>query len=342
MRWSSGPWARHRRAMTPRRGVVGFATPVCSGSSLTGSPSSTVIEGQRPSSQFPTFSQAFPAPAARDIEVVSRDVQVEVSAGSIRRSSSQLLHSLSGIPLATEPTPPASKPSGTEDLEEGSRALEGYPSQGTTSSKATHSALKSSKEAGRPPVPPVQVRPLLPQEREALYSGLSQAPTGSLAFGRCLQGRRPTPQGSPAEPLDPLLCGLKDELLAFRPPQLKKDGVKPCGRSCSAAAFGVLTAGIVRRARRPRVNAAAKSKGESQPVPDPIGRYYMFILLSTAVRSFEAGVVASMMPAIRTGLHLTYTSQGNVAGSPDASSSCWVLFWVPMSLLCGSDWASVG
>lgn len=173
------------------------------GSSLTGSPSSTVIEGQRPSAQFPTFSQAYPAPAARDIEVVSQDVQVEVSAGSIRRSSSQLLHSLSGIPLATvdegqerEPTPPASKPSGTEDLAEGSRSLEGYPSQGTTSTKAPHSS-QSSKDAGRPPVPPVQVRPLQPQEREALYSGLSQAPTGSLAFGRCLHGRRPTPQGSP-------------------------------------------------------------------------------------------------------------------------------------------------
>ncbi|CAE7922421.1 unnamed protein product [Symbiodinium sp. KB8] len=109
----------------------------------------------------------------------------------------------------------------------------------------------------------------------------------------------------------------QDELLAFRPSYLKQDGVKPCGRSCSAAALGILTAGIVRRARRPRGMAAAKSKGDSQPVPTPIGRYYMFILLSTAVRSFEAGVVASMMPAIRTGLHLTYTSQGNVAGSPD-------------------------
>ena len=34
--------------------------------------------------------------------------------------------------------------------------------------------------------------------------------------------------------------------------------------------------------------------------------YFGFILLSTAVRSFEAGVVASMMPAIRQGpeLHL--------------------------------------
>eukprot|EP00913_Durusdinium_trenchii_P028723 g26938.t1 len=51
-----------------------------------------------------------------------------------------------------------------------------------------------------------------------------------------------------------------------------------------------------------------------------IGRdsgYFHFILLSTAVRSFEAGVVASMMPSIRQGLQLSYTSQGNVAGSPD-------------------------
>lgn len=50
----------------------------------------------------------------------------------------------------------------------------------------------------------------------------------------------------------------------------------------------------------------------------PRGRgYYRFILLSTAIRSFEAGVVASMMPAIRSGLGLTYTTQGQVAGSPD-------------------------
>ncbi|CAJ1454851.1 unnamed protein product [Effrenium voratum] len=47
------------------------------------------------------------------------------------------------------------------------------------------------------------------------------------------------------------------------------------------------------------------------------GWYFPFILASTAVRSFEAGVVASMMPSIRQGLHLSYTSQGNVAGAPD-------------------------
>ena len=45
--------------------------------------------------------------------------------------------------------------------------------------------------------------------------------------------------------------------------------------------------------------------------------YYRFILLSTAVRSFEAGVVASMMPAIRGALGFSYTLQGQVAGAPD-------------------------
>lgn len=44
------------------------------------------------------------------------------------------------------------------------------------------------------PVEPL--RALLPHEQEALYSGLSQAPSGTLAFGRRLEGRRPPPEGA--------------------------------------------------------------------------------------------------------------------------------------------------
>ena len=45
--------------------------------------------------------------------------------------------------------------------------------------------------------------------------------------------------------------------------------------------------------------------------------YFVYILLSTALRSFEAGMVASMMIAIKESLSLTYTLEGVVAASPD-------------------------
>lgn len=45
--------------------------------------------------------------------------------------------------------------------------------------------------------------------------------------------------------------------------------------------------------------------------------YFAYLLISTAARAFEAGMVASMMTQIRSSLHLTYTLEGVVAASPD-------------------------
>ena len=40
-------------------------------------------------------------------------------------------------------------------------------------------------------------------------------------------------------------------------------------------------------------------------------------MVSTVCRSFEAGIVSSLMSNIATDLDLTYTAQGVVAASPD-------------------------
>eukprot|EP00434_Breviolum_minutum_P007023 symbB.v1.2.006196.t1/scaffold355.1/size243294/6 len=88
------------------------------------------------------------------------------------------------------------------------------------------------------------------------------------------------------------------------------------GLFCAGAGVLLLRRWRQREKRSGRATAPATEAGTSQSSVSQ-KRYYRFILLSTAIRSFEAGVVASMMPAIRQGLHLTYTSQGNVAGSPD-------------------------
>ena len=50
-------------------------------------------------------------------------------------------------------------------------------------------------------------------------------------------------------------------------------------------------------------------------------RYFQFILASTAMRSFEAGIVAVMMPQIREDLQLSYTHEGVIASAPDGASS---------------------
>mmetsp|Transcript_71357 Transcript_71357/g.220570 ORF Transcript_71357/g.220570 Transcript_71357/m.220570 type:complete len:473 (-) Transcript_71357:76-1494(-) len=45
--------------------------------------------------------------------------------------------------------------------------------------------------------------------------------------------------------------------------------------------------------------------------------YYAFILVSTAFRGYESGIVSSTIPAIKKELELTYTSQGFVAAASD-------------------------
>lgn len=66
--------------------------------------------------------------------------------------------------------------------------------------------------------------------------------------------------------------------------------------------------------RRRAAPVALRSGGEPAPA---VKKYLLFILLSTAIRSFEAGIIASMMPSIKESLRLSYAEQGNVAGSPD-------------------------
>eukprot|EP00928_Gymnodinium_smaydae_P054029 TRINITY_DN37880_c0_g1_i1.p1 TRINITY_DN37880_c0_g1~~TRINITY_DN37880_c0_g1_i1.p1 ORF type:complete len:450 (-),score=68.52 TRINITY_DN37880_c0_g1_i1:35-1384(-) len=63
--------------------------------------------------------------------------------------------------------------------------------------------------------------------------------------------------------------------------------------------------------------------------------YLMFICLATATRSFEAGIVSSMMPSIQASLGLSYTQEGFLASAPDYGM-------IPGALLAGHifQWAS--
>lgn len=129
-----------------------------------------------------------------------------------------------------------------------------------------------------------------------------------------------------AAPIAPV-AGVKGSYLITAPLEPAKDrrlplasGAAPwitsrCQQNLCLAGAGVLLHRRWRLQRKRRKAIVSASEGTENAKSQK--RYYGFILLSTAVRSFEAGVVASMMPAIRQGLQLTYTSQGNVAGSPD-------------------------
>lgn len=46
-------------------------------------------------------------------------------------------------------------------------------------------------------------------------------------------------------------------------------------------------------------------------------QFFAFICISTALRSFEAGIVASMMADIQNDLHLDYTAEGTIVASTD-------------------------
>eukprot|EP00928_Gymnodinium_smaydae_P026360 TRINITY_DN20730_c4_g1_i1.p1 TRINITY_DN20730_c4_g1~~TRINITY_DN20730_c4_g1_i1.p1 ORF type:complete len:444 (+),score=98.97 TRINITY_DN20730_c4_g1_i1:104-1435(+) len=48
-----------------------------------------------------------------------------------------------------------------------------------------------------------------------------------------------------------------------------------------------------------------------------VNLYFLFICASTLARSFEAGIVASMMPSIKSSMELNYTNVGTIAASPD-------------------------
>ena len=51
--------------------------------------------------------------------------------------------------------------------------------------------------------------------------------------------------------------------------------------------------------------------------PHKVRDFFTFICLSTAFRSFEAGIVSSMMPEIRQQLNIDYIQEGMLAASPD-------------------------
>lgn len=167
-----------------------------------------------PRDDTPVFSAARPPGAKREApEVQSEGIQTQASNLSMPHRGSEFVRSLSSGPLETvdegeceetSPTPPAEKKAEAAEAKAAQKVTPGYPSQSDVSSRPAQPRASSekrnrSREPRSPPrsLSPAQpLRTLLPHEQEALYSGLSQAPSSSLAFGRRLQGRRPTPPGS--------------------------------------------------------------------------------------------------------------------------------------------------
>lgn len=167
-----------------------------------------------PRDDTPVFSAARPPGAKREApEVQSEGIQTQASNLSMPHRGSEFVRSLSSGPLETvdegeceetSPTPPAEKKAEAAEAKAAEKVTPGYPSQSDVSSRPAQPRASSekrnrSREPRSPPrsLSPAQpLRTLLPHEQEALYSGLSQAPSSSLAFGRRLQGRRPTPPGS--------------------------------------------------------------------------------------------------------------------------------------------------
>eukprot|EP00437_Effrenium_voratum_P005422 CAMPEP_0181418378 /NCGR_PEP_ID=MMETSP1110-20121109/11526_1 /TAXON_ID=174948 /ORGANISM="Symbiodinium sp., Strain CCMP421" /LENGTH=635 /DNA_ID=CAMNT_0023541359 /DNA_START=60 /DNA_END=1964 /DNA_ORIENTATION=- len=181
-------------------------------------------EAQRQSS-LPAFSAAREAFFVDEVALETKAVQAEVVVREGAAPARELLrNSLSATRLETvdegerEETPPtpSANPEEAEDhrpsqapvqasasplahkQERGLAAqLTGQRALGQAQSRPSERKAQSRSPPPRSLSPVQPVRPLLPEEQEALYSGLSQAPSGPLAFSRCLQGRRPTPPGSP-------------------------------------------------------------------------------------------------------------------------------------------------
>lgn len=63
--------------------------------------------------------------------------------------------------------------------------------------------------------------------------------------------------------------------------------------------------------------AATRLEGSTTRPQKEIRDFFTFICLSTAFRSFEAGIISSMMPDIRKALNIDYTQEGMLAASPD-------------------------
>lgn len=59
-----------------------------------------------------------------------------------------------------------------------------------------------------------------------------------------------------------------------------------------------------------------RNQGPENRVED-VTQFFLFICASTAIRSFEAGIVASMMSDIQSDLSLDYKDEGTIAASPD-------------------------
>jgi len=114
-------------------------------------------------------------------------------------------------------------------------------------------------------------------------------------------------------------------VVATAPARVSDPGVHVA--AVAASVVGAISA--LWRPRRPaghvkgwrRCSTVARQAETPASVPpssrSAIKGYFAFILISTAVRSCEAGIIASMMPAIKESLHLSYAAQGNLAGSPD-------------------------
>lgn len=121
------------------------------------------------------------------------------------------------------PTPdtPVEKPPDVEAEEKLPSAAPGNPSPTARASRPRQPEKRRARSRSRSPksLSPVQpLRVLPPHEQEAPYSGLSQAPSSTLAFGRRLQGRRPTPPGSEAFSWSEMSEDLLDESSGFIAP----------------------------------------------------------------------------------------------------------------------------
>jgi len=172
----------------------------------------------------PVFSPARPPRDKDNItpEVRNTEIQTQVSNPSgphqghlLMEPGSDFRRSISG-PLETvdegereetPPTPPTEKAEAKAQLGQATQKPPGAghsseteaskPIQPRASSEKRHK-LRETRSPQRSLSPVQPLRTLLPHEQEELYSGISQAPSSTLAFGRRLQGRRPTPLGAQA------------------------------------------------------------------------------------------------------------------------------------------------
>eukprot|EP00521_Asterionellopsis_glacialis_P008431 CAMPEP_0195285972 /NCGR_PEP_ID=MMETSP0707-20130614/3606_1 /TAXON_ID=33640 /ORGANISM="Asterionellopsis glacialis, Strain CCMP134" /LENGTH=517 /DNA_ID=CAMNT_0040345549 /DNA_START=206 /DNA_END=1759 /DNA_ORIENTATION=- len=69
--------------------------------------------------------------------------------------------------------------------------------------------------------------------------------------------------------------------------------------------------------RKGQTRTKTKTTSESSCADASTFRIFLFVCLSMACRSFEAGIISSMIPEIKHDLQFDYVTQGQIAASPD-------------------------